>query len=178
MNVSASDLPPPPAADVPVPAPAPRPGDNYVQSFARGLAVLRSFGDEARAQTLSGAAARCNMTRAGARRILLTLHELDYVSLEGRHFRLTPKALELGLAYLRSQPEWRLAHAGLESLDQAVRQACSDPALKGDEVVITLRVPAAEFGPDPADVDDARAPALRGLLAAASSIEALVQSHD
>ena len=50
----------------------PTPGDSYVQSFARGLAVLRSFGAGAAAQTLSEVADRAGLTRAGARRILLT----------------------------------------------------------------------------------------------------------
>ena len=55
---------------------APRPGDSYVQSFARGLAVLRSFGAQAPQQTLSEVAERAQLTRAGARRILLTLLHL------------------------------------------------------------------------------------------------------
>lgn len=60
-------------------AEAPRPSDSYVQSFARGLEVLRSFGVDAPAQTLSECAERVGLTRAGARRILLTLQTLGYV---------------------------------------------------------------------------------------------------
>jgi IclR family pca regulon transcriptional regulator len=147
MDAPLPDLPPADAdaADAdgaPTPAPAPRPGDSYVQSFARGLAVLRSFGAEAPAQTLSAAAARSGMTRAGARRILLTLHEQGYVTLEGRDFRLTPKVLELGFAYLSSQPVWRLAQPALETLSQAVRESCSAAVLDGDDIVYVLRVPA------------------------------------
>ena len=56
-----------------------RPSDSYVQSFARGLEVLRSFGAEAPSQTLSECAERVGLTRAGARRILLTLQTLGYV---------------------------------------------------------------------------------------------------
>jgi IclR family pca regulon transcriptional regulator len=148
MNVSLID---PAPADTPDPeaptAPrAPRPGDSYVQSFARGLAVLRSFGPEAPAQTLSAAAARSGMTRAGARRILLTLQELGYVSLEGRHFRLTPKVLELGFAYLSSQPVWGLAQPALEKLSSAVREACSAAVLDGDDIVYVVRV-ASDHAP-------------------------------
>jgi IclR family pca regulon transcriptional regulator len=132
-------------ADAAAPAPAPgppQPGDAYVQSFARGLAVLRSFGAEAPAQTLSGAAARSNMTRAGARRILLTLQQLGYVEAEGRLFRLTPKVLELGFAYLSSQPVWRLAQPAMEDLVQDVHESCSAAVLDGDDIVYVLRVPA------------------------------------
>jgi IclR family pca regulon transcriptional regulator len=130
------------AAPAPTDAAAPRPGDAYVQSFARGLAVLRSFGADAPAQTLSGAAARSGMTRAGARRILLTLQQLGYVEVEGRLFRLTPKVLELGFAYLGSQPVWRLAQPAMEELSRAARESCSAAVLDGDDIVYVLRVPA------------------------------------
>jgi IclR family pca regulon transcriptional regulator len=43
---------------------SPRPSDTYVQSFARGLDVLRSFGAQAPAQTLSEAAERVGMSWA------------------------------------------------------------------------------------------------------------------
>lgn len=120
----------------------PRPGDSYVQSFARGLAVLRSFGAEAPAQTLSDVAARTGLTRAGARRILHTLLALGYVSSEGRLFRLTPKVLELGFAYLTSLPLWSQAQPVMESLVERLRQSSSAAVLDGDEVVYVLRVPA------------------------------------
>ena len=132
-------LAPEPGADAAVP---PRPGDAYVQSFARGLAVLRSFGADAPAQTLSTAAARSGMTRAGARRILLTLQQLGYVEVEGRLFRLTPKVLELGFAYLGSLPVWRLAQPAMEELVQDLRESCSAAVLDGDDIVYVLRVPA------------------------------------
>jgi IclR family transcriptional regulator, pca regulon regulatory protein len=129
-------------ADAP-PAPAvPRPGDAYVQSFARGLAVLRSFGADAPAQTLSAAAARSGMTRAGARRILLTLQQLGYVEADGRLFRLTPKVMELGFAYLSSQPVWHLAQPVMEELVQDIHESSSAAVLDGDDIVYVLRVPA------------------------------------
>jgi IclR family pca regulon transcriptional regulator len=121
---------------------APRPSDAYVQSFARGLAVLRSFGADAPAQTLSAAAARSGMTRAGARRILLTLQQLGYVEADGRLFRLTPKVLELGFAYLSSQPVWHLAQPVMEELVQDIHESSSAAVLDGQDIVYVLRVPA------------------------------------
>ena len=59
------------------PAKTPSPGDSYVQSFARGLQVIRSFSADAPQQTLTQVAGRSELTRAGARRILLTLQSLD-----------------------------------------------------------------------------------------------------
>ncbi|WP_232540124.1 IclR family transcriptional regulator domain-containing protein [Azohydromonas aeria] len=130
------------------PAPSPerddeelKPSDSYVQSFARGLEVLRSFGAGAPAQTLSETAERVGLTRAGARRILLTLQTLGYVEQEGRQFRLTPKVMELGFAYLSAQPWWHLAQPLMEELTQQLKLSTSAAVLDGAEVVYVLRVP-------------------------------------
>ena len=80
------------------------PGDAYVQSFARGLSVIRAFSSERPSMTLSEVAAATGLTRAGARRILLTLAQLGYVTADGRQFRLTARILDLGFAYLSSIP--------------------------------------------------------------------------
>ena len=120
----------------------PKPGDSYVQSFARGLAVLRSFGAGASAQTLTEVADRAGLTRAGARRILLTLLHLGYVEADVRLFRLTPKVLELGFAYLSSLPVWTQAQPVMEDLVEVLRQSCSAAVLDGNDVVYVLRVPA------------------------------------
>ena len=119
---------------------APRPGDSYVQSFARGLEVIRSFSDRAPQQTLSEVAARTGLTRAGARRILLTLQTLGYVASDGRDFRLTPRILDLGFAYLSSLPIWNLAEPVMEQLAEGVGESVSAAVLDGTDVVYVLRV--------------------------------------
>jgi IclR family pca regulon transcriptional regulator len=118
-----------------------KPSDSYVQSFARGLEVLRSFGAGAPAQTLSEAAERVGLTRAGARRILLTLQTLGYVEQDARQFRLTPKVMELGFAYLSAQPWWHLAQPLMEELTQQLRESTSAAVLDGEQIVYVLRVP-------------------------------------
>ncbi len=122
-------------------ATAPRPGDSYVQSFARGLAVIRSFDARAPQQTLTEVAQRTGLTRAGARRILLTLEGLGYVRSQGRHFGLTPKILDLGFAYLSSLPLWNLAEPVMEKLVEDVKESCSAAVLDGADIVYVLRVP-------------------------------------
>jgi len=123
------------------PKPSPRPGDTYVQSFARGLSVIRSFSAEAPSQTLSEVAQRAGLTRAGARRILLTLEGLGYVESQGRQFRLTPKILDLGFAYLSSLPLWNVAEPVMEALVAEVKESCSAAVLEGGDIVYVLRVP-------------------------------------
>ncbi|WP_395702344.1 IclR family transcriptional regulator C-terminal domain-containing protein [Aquabacterium sp.] len=124
---------------------APAPGDGYVQSFARGLAVIRSFSATAPAQTLSAVAQRTGLTRAGARRILLTLQTLGYVEAEGRQFRLTPKILDLGYAYLSSLPLWQRAEPVMQALVAQVHESCSAAVLDGPDIVYVLRVPTSQI---------------------------------
>ncbi|MFX1674281.1 IclR family transcriptional regulator [Paraburkholderia sp. A2WS-5] len=118
-----------------------KPGDSYVQSFARGLSVIRAFNAERPEQTLTDVAAATGLTRAGARRILLTLQTLGYVEAEGRLFRLTPKILDLGFAYLTSMPFWNLAEPVMEQLSAEVHESCSAAVLDRTEIVYVLRVP-------------------------------------
>lgn len=119
----------------------PKPGDSYVQSFARGLEVIRSFSATTPQQTLSEVAAQTSLTRAGARRILLTLQTLGYVESDGRLFRLTPRILDLGFAYLSSLPIWNLAEPVMEDLVEEVRESSSAAVLDGLDIVYVLRVP-------------------------------------
>jgi IclR family pca regulon transcriptional regulator len=118
-----------------------KPGDTYVQSFARGLSVIRSFSASAPSQTLTEVAHRTGLTRAGARRILLTLEGLGYVDSHGRQFQLTPKILDLGFAYLSSLPLWNLAEPVMEALVAEVKESCSAAVLDGTDIVYVLRVP-------------------------------------
>ena len=120
---------------------APQPGDSYVQSFARGLEVIRSFNAQAPAQTLTEVATRSGLTRAGARRILLTLQTLGYVEPDGRLYRLTPRILDLGFAYLSSMPIWNLAEPVMEELVAQVKESCSAAVLDATDIVYVLRVP-------------------------------------
>ncbi len=124
---------------------APKPGDAYVQSFARGLDVIRSFSARTPAQTLSQVAERTGLTRAGARRILLTLQTLGYVESQERFFRLTPRILDLGFAYLSSMPMWNVAEPVMEALVVQVSESSSAAVLDGTDIVYVLRVPTRKI---------------------------------
>lgn len=120
--------------------PGPVPGDSYVQSFARGLQVIRSFSVLSPRQTLTEVAATSGLSRAGARRILLTLQTLGYVVSDGKHFALTPRILDLGFAYLSSMPIWNLAEPVMEGLADTVKESCSAAVLDGTDIVYVMRV--------------------------------------
>lgn len=56
-------------------------------------------------------------------------------------FRLTPKILDLGFAYLTSMPFWNLAEPVMEDLVERVHESCSAAVLNGAEIIYVLRVP-------------------------------------
>jgi len=113
---------------------------DHVRSLERGLAVLRAFDGDAPVQTLSDVARRAELTRAAARRFLLTLAELGYVRVDGRHFSLTPKVLELGYAYLSALTLPEVAGPHLEALSARVHESVSMTVLDGADVVYVARV--------------------------------------
>ncbi|WP_043737371.1 IclR family transcriptional regulator domain-containing protein [Nocardia asiatica] len=113
---------------------------DYVQSLARGLAVIRAFDSERPRQSLSDVARATGLTRATARRFLLTLAELGYVRADGSSFELTPRVLDLGYAYLSSLELPEIAAPHLESLSAAVGESSSVSILDGDDVVYVARV--------------------------------------
>src|SRR5438874_2663992 len=92
------------------------PADEYVQSLARGLSVIKTFGEDAPSLTLSEVAVRTGLSRATARRILWTLHRLGYVQSDGRNFNLAVRTLDLGYAYLSSMSLWDAAQPYMEQV--------------------------------------------------------------
>ncbi|MEV1293801.1 IclR family transcriptional regulator C-terminal domain-containing protein [Pseudonocardia sp. NPDC049635] len=121
-----------------------------VRSLARGLAVIRSFDADRPQQTLADVARSTGLTRAAARRFLLTLVDEGYVRTDGRLFTLTPRVLELGWSYLSAMGLPEVAAPHLERLVAAVRDSASVSVLDGDpasgyDVVYVARVPTSRI---------------------------------
>src|SRR5436190_2111650 len=113
---------------------------DYVQALARGLAVIRAFGPERPGMSLSEVAAATRLTRATARRSLLTLCQLGYANQEGRRYSLTARVLDLGYGYLSSLRLPELAFPLMERLAQKVQESCSIAVLDGDDITYVQRV--------------------------------------
>jgi IclR family pca regulon transcriptional regulator len=122
--------------------PSPARRTDFVQSLDRGLAVIRCFSSERPSLTLSEVAERTGLTRAAARRFLLTLQELGYVGSTGRQFSLRPRVLALGYAYLSSFSVAQIAQPHLEDLAEELHESCSVSVLDGDDIVYVARASA------------------------------------
>ena len=112
-----------------------------MQSLDRGLAAIRAL-NTPDAQTLSEVARTTGLTRASARRSLLTLEKLGYVRQADGRFSLTPQVLELGHAYLSGLTLPDIAGPHLSQLVARVRESSSVSILDGQDVVYVARVQA------------------------------------
>lgn len=119
--------------------------DYFVQSLERGLSVIRAFGPESPQLTLSDVARATGLTRAAARRFLLTLVDLGYIRTDGKLFELTPRVLDLGYAYLSSISLPAVAEPHLEWLVHETGESSSMSVLDGQDIVYVARVPTSRI---------------------------------
>ena len=119
----------------------PEPPGQLVQSLARGLRVIRAFTVDRPEMTLSDIARATDLSRATARRFLLTLVDLGYVRTDGKLFTLTPRVLELGFSYFSGLSLPEVARPHLEQLSRDLGESTSASLLDGDDIVYVARVP-------------------------------------
>lgn len=112
---------------------------DFIAGMAKGLAVLESFDTERQRLNATLAAQRAGLTRAAARRHLLTLAYLGYLETDGSYFWLSPKVLRFSGSYLASARLPRVVQPTLNQLAAATQQSFSAVVLDEDEVVIVAR---------------------------------------
>jgi len=117
----------------------PEAGPDFIQSLARGLAVITAFSAEQPAMTLSEVAARTGLTRATARRFLLTLEQLGYVRSNAKVFLLTPKVLDLGYSYLSALGLADVMVPHLAALSATLHESASAAVLDAGDIVYVAR---------------------------------------
>ncbi|WP_232668425.1 IclR family transcriptional regulator domain-containing protein [Pseudonocardia sp. TRM90224] len=115
-------------------------GPDFIEALARGLEVITAFHQDRPTMTLAEVASATGLARPTARRILLTLRELGYVREAERGYALTPRVLELGVAYVRSMGLWDVARPHLEHLVRKTNESCSIAQLDGSDIVYVARV--------------------------------------
>ncbi|MFC9426580.1 IclR family transcriptional regulator C-terminal domain-containing protein [Streptomyces sp. NPDC056987] len=115
-------------------------GPDFIEALARGLEVITAFTPHRASMSLSEVAAATGLARPTARRILLTLQELGYARPAGAGFALTPRVLELGVAYVRSTGLWDVARPHMERLSERTGESCSIAQLDSSDIICTARV--------------------------------------
>jgi len=112
---------------------------DFIEGMAKGMAVLESFDTERQRLNATLAAQRAGITRAAARRHLLTLAHLGYLETDGSHFWLAPKVLRFSGSYLASARLPRVLQPTLNRLAAQTAESFSAVVLDGDQVVIVAR---------------------------------------
>jgi len=112
---------------------------DFIEGMAKGLAVLESFDTERQRLNATLAAQRAGITRAAARRHLLTLAHLGYLETDGSYFWLAPKILRFSGSYLASARLPRALQPTLNRLAAQTGESFSAVVLDADQVVIVAR---------------------------------------
>ena len=126
------------------PEASPKNPKNYVASVGKAFAVLRSFTSEAFELTLSEVAARADLDRGTAFRLIQTLIELGYLQPvpQSRRFRLGLACLDLGYTVLSHGSLRAIVEPLLRDLVPEVGDAASLGILDGGDVIYLARIGA------------------------------------
>lgn len=118
------------------------PRHETVQSLVRGIAVIRSFDAGNRRQTITDVAARTGLTRAAARRFLLTLCEIGLARNDGKNYELTPAILEIAQSYVASASELEVVQDVLRGLSTEFDESASAAMMDGTDIIYVARAAA------------------------------------
>lgn len=113
--------------------------EELLDSLTKGLALLRLFASGTERLSMQDVAEQLDVTRAAARRLLLTLVHNGYVAQQGRQFVLTPRVMDLGYAYFASMNLPQLARPYLQALCAEAGESCSIGMLDHESVVLVAR---------------------------------------
>lgn len=115
------------------------PDRDHMAALEKGLAVIECFDAAHDKLTIADVARATELSRAAARRCLLTLAKIGYAEFDGKFFRLTPRVLRLGHAWLASAALPQLVQPFLERLSEETHESSSACLLDGHEIVYIAR---------------------------------------
>lgn len=113
---------------------------DLVGSFARGLAVMEILAAHPAGLTLTETADKAGLTRAGARRFLLTLAASGYAVQDGRRFQLSSRLISVARTWLGGASLWAYAEPFMRAVSQQLNESCSAAILADEDVVYVARV--------------------------------------
>lgn len=112
---------------------------DYIAGLGKGMAILECFDSERQRLSATMAAERTGITRAAARRHLLTLQHLGYLESDGQYYVLTPKILKFSSAYLSGSALAKIAQPLLNLLALQTGHTYSLMVLDGLEAITIAR---------------------------------------
>ncbi len=108
---------------------------DLVAGLGKGLAIIELFNETRRRMAITEAAGLTGLTRAAARRYLLSLVHLGYAEFDGKFFSLTPRVLRLGHAYIAATPLPKLLQPSIDRIAREAGDPCMAAVLDEAEVV-------------------------------------------
>jgi IclR family pca regulon transcriptional regulator len=115
---------------------------DFIDAVEKAMRVIQAFSAAEPELRMIRVAELTGLTRATARRLLLTFERLGFVESKDGLFRLTPRVLRIGYSYLSSLPFAEHIQGDLRSLAEEFNESCSAATLDGEEIVYVARVPA------------------------------------
>lgn len=122
--------------------------EEFLQSLAKGLAVIESFGPDSPEMTLTTIARRVGLSPGSTRRVLVTLTRLGYLGYRDQRYHLAARTLQLGYSYLTSQSVISLIQPRLAALSEKMNESCAISVLDGNEIVCIARTTARRLDRD------------------------------
>lgn len=114
---------------------------HFVKSFAKGIAILETFEGDNSSMTLTEVAKKVGITRAAARRFLLTLESLGYAMQKNKKFSLTSKVLNISKGFTPANVDiWELSKKHMQYLVDTIDEGCSAAILDGNEIEYVARI--------------------------------------
>jgi IclR family pca regulon transcriptional regulator len=108
---------------------------DLIAGLEKGLMVIEAFDQQRPRLTITQVAARTGLTRAAARRYLITLAHLGYVTHDRKMFSLTPRVLRLGQSYMHSAQLPRIVQPELQKLAVTLHESATAGVLEESHVV-------------------------------------------
>lgn len=133
-------------APLPPPSRPPEPAKrDLVAGLEKGLAVIEVFDADRPRLTIAEVAERAGLTRAAARRYLITLTHLGFAVQDRKTFSLTPRVLRLGQSYMHSARLPRILQPELHRLAHQLHEASSAGVLDGADVLCVAATTAGRM---------------------------------
>jgi IclR family transcriptional regulator, pca regulon regulatory protein len=112
---------------------------DLIAGLEKGLAVLALYSESRSRMTIADAAREAGLSRAAARRVLLTLTRTGYLATDGKFFSPTPRVLRLSRGYLEARSIPERMQPVLDRIMQQTGESSSAAILDGHEIIYVAR---------------------------------------